>query len=64
MRRHIVISKLQSPCYQCPDRSEGCHGKCEKYIEFSKNETDLNEKDRVHRVATQTDPWGKRRRGS
>ena len=28
------MSKPSSPCYKCPDRSETCHGSCEKYKQF------------------------------
>ena len=28
------MSKPSSPCYKCPDRSETCHGSCEKYKRF------------------------------
>ena len=24
----------KSPCYKCPDRAIGCHGKCEKYQDY------------------------------
>ena len=26
-----MTNKLNSPCKDCPDRTVGCHGKCEKY---------------------------------
>ena len=26
----------EGPCYLCPDRTMGCHSKCELYIEYSK----------------------------
>lgn len=22
---------MKQPCYQCPDREMGCHGRCERY---------------------------------
>jgi len=25
---------LQAPCYGCGDRQSGCHGKCQKYIDY------------------------------
>ena len=31
--------KIKAPCYQCPDRCEGCHGRCEKYLAY-KEEND------------------------
>ena len=24
----------KAPCYQCPNREVGCHGKCEKYLAY------------------------------
>ena len=35
------VSKMsKGPCYQCPDRESGCHGKCERYAKFQEeNET-------------------------
>ena len=29
-----AISPLPSPCKDCPDRADHCHGKCEKYAAF------------------------------
>ena len=26
----------KAPCYQCKDRKVGCHGTCQKYIDFQK----------------------------
>lgn len=26
--------KNDSPCYECPDRHAGCHGKCEAYLNW------------------------------
>lgn len=25
------MTKPKTPCYGCPDRTVGCHGRCEKY---------------------------------
>lgn len=27
---------MKPPCYECQDRTVGCHGKCEKYISWNK----------------------------
>lgn len=27
------------PCIDCPDREIGCHGKCERYAEWSRKKT-------------------------
>ncbi len=33
-----------SPCYQCTDRHDLCHGHCERYLEFRKRyEAEMNE---------------------
>ena len=29
-------SSLMSPCLHCPDRCEGCHGRCDAYAEYQK----------------------------
>lgn len=34
------MQRPTSPCYHCPDRHIGCHGQCEKYIEFRKKRED------------------------
>jgi len=28
------MTKRKAPCYKCERRSEGCHSKCEAYIEY------------------------------
>lgn len=30
-----MSKKMEVPCYKCPDREPGCHGKCEKYAEWN-----------------------------
>lgn len=25
---------MKAPCYKCDDRSQACHGTCERYIRF------------------------------
>lgn len=25
---------MKQPCYNCPDREVGCHGKCERYTAY------------------------------
>jgi len=27
---------MTAPCKDCPDRAQGCHGRCEKYAAFLK----------------------------
>lgn len=33
----------KAPCKDCPDRHQGCHSECEKYLEFRKERDELNE---------------------
>lgn len=35
-----------APCHDCKDRVIGCHGKCEKYLEFRKKLDIQNEHER------------------
>lgn len=28
--------KQKAPCYQCEDRTDGCHGSCERYDTWKK----------------------------
>lgn len=35
---------MQSPCYDCPDRHENCHAKCDKYHAFKAEREAINEK--------------------
>lgn len=36
---------MQAPCYNCPDRTIECHGKCEKYKEFKQFIKDKKSRD-------------------
>lgn len=31
----------KAPCQDCPDRTVGCHGTCEKYAEYKSNRDKL-----------------------
>lgn len=43
---------MKCPCYKCEDRHEGCHGECERYIEWSGQK----QKEKAERdAATRTD---------
>ena len=33
---------IKAPCKDCPDRKQGCHSTCEKYIAFRKERDELN----------------------
>ena len=41
---------MRVPCYKCEDRRVGCHGECEKYIEFRKEREVIYQK-RAEEVA-------------
>lgn len=32
--RAILFRRTKPPCKDCTDRQVGCHGKCEKYIQW------------------------------
>jgi hypothetical protein len=34
--RAIYRKRLVSPCYGCEDRQVGCHGSCERYAKYHK----------------------------
>lgn len=29
--------RAKSPCYQCKDRADGCHGRCESYLQYKRD---------------------------
>jgi hypothetical protein len=33
----------KAPCKDCPNRHQGCHSECDKYIAFRKERDELNE---------------------
>lgn len=35
---------IKAPCHECKDRRIGCHGECEKYISFSRENKELRER--------------------
>lgn len=39
-----MLDGKKSPCKGCEDRHEACHGKCERYQEFTKRLREQNEK--------------------
>lgn len=41
--RFYPNGKVKAPCKDCEDREPGCHSKCEKYIEYSKDREALRE---------------------
>lgn len=41
------MGKQYSPCFNCADREPGCHGKCDRYREYEKQNTELRERGRA-----------------
>ena len=41
-----MASLTMYPCKDCPDRSPGCHSRCEKYIKAKNIETEIKKKKR------------------
>ena len=50
-----------APCKDCPDRSATCHATCEKYLTWSKRQTELREEDHRNRNKV-TIEWARDRR--
>ena len=43
LTKRITQKALQEPpCYKCPDRDPGCHGKCEMYADWRAEHQRLN----------------------
>ena len=40
------MKEKNNPCFNCPDRSIGCHGKCEKYQTWNAAHIELNRQKR------------------
>ena len=40
---------MSAPCKNCPNRSIGCHGKCDKYAEFRAYCDSINAKRKAER---------------
>ena len=40
---------MKGPCKNCPDRYPGCHGKCDKYIEYDKYNKEVQKKRMEHK---------------
>lgn len=38
----------KSPCFNCPDRTQSCHGVCEKYKEYRKEKDIVMKKRNEH----------------
>ena len=50
------MSEIKVPCKDCKDRQIGCHSKCEKYLEFKKQNDEIKRKQRIEKQA-EYDYW-------
>lgn len=50
MTKAQLPTYAHAPCKECPNRYIGCHGKCEKYIQFQKDNEKSKEKERLSRI--------------
>lgn len=46
---------MECPCNGCEGRSPTCHGKCEDYLEWSKDQRKMHEAERKKRNAERTE---------
>lgn len=46
------MPQTKPPCKDCPDRAVGCHGYCEKFLEYSKIHMAEIERDNRERYLT------------
>ena len=44
-----------APCKDCPDRAEGCHGRCEKYQSFYRQRQEEREHEHLIRSSMRGD---------
>ena len=40
----MLINNIKVPCYNCPDRAVGCHGKCESYLAYKAKANEVRDK--------------------
>ena len=52
---------MTQPCYHCPDREMGCHGRCERYAEYRAKIDEANAKRELERSAKEAVDDGVRR---
>lgn len=58
---------MKSSCFECQDRKVGCHGSCEKYIDFKeKYGKELLDRNQAKRDANDYGEvrWGKRQKNT
>lgn len=39
----------KAPCKDCPDRYVGCHGKCQKYIDYKNESQRISDEEHLQR---------------
>lgn len=42
--------KAKNGCYKCPDRTPGCHGSCERYLAWKKEQDEQKEQIRRQKL--------------
>lgn len=42
---------IKNACKDCPDRAVGCHSKCEKYIEFKNQMSEVKKKEEEYKIS-------------
>lgn len=52
---------MTQPCYHCPDREMGCHGRCERYAAYRAKLDEANAKRDLERSAKEAVDDGVRR---
>ena len=46
---------ISVPCKGCPDRTMGCHGRCDKYQKFRAEQTEKNEHEHMLKASAKGD---------
>ena len=44
MFNDIDCTYKKNPCYKCDKRAVGCHGTCQEYLTWSKENTEFNKR--------------------
>ena len=52
---------MTQPCYHCPDREMGCHGRCERYAAYRAKMDEVGRKRDLERSAKEAVDDGVRR---
>lgn len=49
-----------NPCYMCPKREPGCHGRCEAYQTWSRERQEINQMNRDSAISTDVHDFKRR----